>query len=869
LLAAVAAGHTILAPNVELAAAVFDAVEREFRCAGRDIWPTPHVRDFSSWLREQYAQRQLLGGNWLRCLTDVEERELWREVIDASERGRDFLDPAAAAGAARRARRAVLEYGIPLRAVANDPSEESQAFLQWNRTFEQRCRDLSCVSADMLLGGMQGAQRPITWIESPVWRPMARQWLAQHGHVLEPQRTAATSAKRFHAASPAAELSAIADWARLSLVADERFRAWICVPDLRRRRAEVQGAMDAALAPRRFSLQADPGAAPYAVAGGTALADYAPVRAALDTLAASLGPVPFVRFSALLRAPEFQASQADASAAALLDIALRRRARSEADLESWLDLADRVAAGEELGIVAAAQRLRASRRALAQQHGSHNLSEWVRAWIAALEAGPWALRARWSSVEFQAAEAFRELLAALATADAVFGAHSQESAQRVLHHAARDTAFQTQTGVPAVWVSGQLLDPWLNYDGLWISGCGDNQWPPPVEPIPLLPVRLQRDYGVISAAAETQLEFASDLQSRWQSRALECVFSHADPADGSLSAPSPLLRDAVSPYSPRLETVAQPHWRALFDAAPALERFSDELAPPFAAGERTRGVATLRAQSRCAFRGFAETRLRAQPLEEPTPGFNEFERGRLVHEALQFIWSNLMNSNALLMLAPQAQQQLLGEAADRALALVCRTRDPGPRWRSRERVRLRSVLEKWLDVERRRAPFAVESLEEGEQPANFAGLEFRVRIDRVDRLLADGARVLIDYKTGSADPDWRGDRPDNPQLPIYALLRPEALIAVAYGKVSAGDPGFVAEAERGEIFTPSPRKSSLEGMPSFAALVNLWSQRVTRLAEEFAAGRAEVAPTLQACRRCHLHGLCRVPAALEQEGEFE
>lgn len=809
------------------------------------------------------------GESSLRCLTDVEERELWREVIDASESGRDFLDPAAAAGAARRARRTALDYGIPLHAVAGDPAEEAQAFSQWNRRFEQRCRDLGCLSADMLLAGTHSVQRPISWIESPVWRPMARQWLAKYGQVLAPQRTLTTSARRFHAPSPAAELSAIADWAQMNLRADERFRAWICVPDLGRRRAEVQSAMDAALAPRRFGLQAEPGAAPYALAGGTALADFAPVRVALDTLAAALGSLPFVRFSALLRAPEFQGSDAEASAAARLDVELRRRARSEADLDSWLDLAERVAADEQLGIVSAVQRLRASRRASAQLRGSHYFSEWVSAWLAALEAGPWALRARWSSVEYQAAERFRELLAALATADAVFGAHSPESAQRVLGRAARDTAFQGQTGVPAVWVSGQLLDPWLNYDGLWMSGCGDNQWPPPVEPVPLLPVRLQREYGVIPAAAETQLRFASDLQSRWQLRARECVFSHADPADGSLSAPSPLLRDAVLPYSPQREAVAQPHWRALFDRAPTLERLIDELAPPFAASERTRGVATLRAQSRCAFRGFAETRLQAKPLEEPIPGFNELERGRLVHEALQFIWTNLMNSNALLMLAPPAQRQLLGEAADRALGLVCRIRDPGPRWRSRERVRLNRVLEKWLDVERRRAPFAVESLEEGEEQANIAGLEFRVRIDRVDRLVADGARVLIDYKTGSADPDWRGDRPDNPQLPIYALLRPEALIAVAYGKVSAGDPGFVAEAERGEIFTPSPRKSTLEGLPNFAALVDLWSQRVRRLAEEFAAGRAEVAPTLVACRSCHLQGLCRVPAALEENGEFE
>ena len=71
--------------------------------------------------------------------------------------------------------------------------------------------------------------------------------------------------------------------------------------------------------------------------------------------------------------------------------------------------------------------------------------------------GPWtlALRHRWSSVEYQAAERFRELLGQLATADALFGAQSRPSAQRILRRAARDTAFQAQTGIPPVWVSAQ------------------------------------------------------------------------------------------------------------------------------------------------------------------------------------------------------------------------------------------------------------------------------------------------------------------------------------------------------------------------------------------------------------------------------
>jgi len=123
--------------------------------------------------------------------------------------------------------------------------------------------------------------------------------------------------------------------------------------------------------------------------------------------------------------------------------------------------------------------------------------------------------------------------------------------------------------------------------------------------------------------------------------------------------------------------------------------------------------------------------------------------------------------------------------------------------------------------------------------------------------------VLIDYKTGAAIADWRGDRPDNPQLPIYALLQPEALVAVAYARVNAADSGFIAEAERRDIFKLGARSSPLEGMPNFAALVGLWAGRVERLAAAFASGRAEVAPTLKACRSCKLQGLCRVPAALE------
>ena len=111
------------------------------------------MRDLAGWLREHYVQRDLEDSESPRVLSDVVERELWRAVIDTADRGPEFLDPGGAARAARRARRTLREYAIPLQALIEDDSEEVQAFLAWNHAFDERCRALGCISPDALFEG--------------------------------------------------------------------------------------------------------------------------------------------------------------------------------------------------------------------------------------------------------------------------------------------------------------------------------------------------------------------------------------------------------------------------------------------------------------------------------------------------------------------------------------------------------------------------------------------------------------------------------------------------------------------------------------------------------------------------------------------
>ena len=862
LIEAAEAGRTVLTPNAELAAALTEAIERAHRAAQRALWPTPRIRDFGGWLKERHVRHQLADSTTPRALSEAEERELWRRAVLESEAG--FLEPSGAARAARHARRAMAEYGIPRRALAAYASEEALALADWSARFAAQCAELHCIGSERLfeLAVERPAEEqvPPLWIESPQWRPVAKAWLERHaGPPLEPDRVESCAAHIVKADSPAAELASLAQWAREHLTADPQFRAWICVPDVNLRRAEVTDALDAALAPQRFMLAESAGGAPYALAGGTPLADQAPVRGALEFLSAASGAVSFTRFSALLRSPELSASPAEAAAAARLDAAMRRHAPHEAALADWLVCAARI--GRELPAAAALDRLCAALRLLESASGEQPMSRWLGVWTAALEAGPWALRQRWSSAEFQAAERFRELLAALAVGDLIFGRHSRASAERLLKRAARDTVYQIQTGVPAVWISSQLNDPWLTYQGIWVSGCDETRWPPPLDPIPMLPTSLQREYGVIGASADGQREFARDLERRWCMRARTVVFSCADEGATRRVSPSPLLPVTASLERP--PAAPQPHWREALAGAPALEQLRDEEAPPFAADERTRGVATLRAQSQCAFRGFAETRLAVDVLERPIPGFNERERGELLHDALERIWLDLESSAGLLARRAQADglARLVAASTQRAIEKLRERRDPGHRWRARERQRLAALLHKWLAIEAARAPFAVERLETGSEIARHGGLEFAVRVDRIDRLL-DGGRILIDYKSGAVHADWRGERPENPQLPVYALLHRRELVAVAYGRINAAECDFVVESARGDIL-PNKRASRLEDFATFAELIEQWARRIERIALEFARGHAAVAPTPLACRSCRLQALCRIPSVFE------
>jgi hypothetical protein len=116
--------------------------------------------------------------------------------------------------------------------------------------------------------------------------------------------------------------------------------------------------------------------------------------------------------------------------------------------------------------------------------------------------------------------------------------------------------------------------------------------------------------------------------------------------------------------------------------------------------------------------------------------------------------------------------------------------------------------------------------------------------------------VLIDYKSGEASAkSWEGDRPDEPQLPLYLLTAGLDFAALAFARCKRGKLGFEGYAD-GKHIIHGLKDPSLGWKPQ----QKHWREVLERLAAGFREGRAAVDPKSgdKTCKFCRLNALCRV-----------
>ncbi len=821
--------------------------------AGATAWLAPRYIPWDVWLGEVWQASGFRPHAPLPAsvLTPRQSRTLWERATSRALVETTLAAPGALAAQAAASWQRACDWGVPVEEIRKAARSPDAAFLvraigyYTAACVEGSWQDPAALAAALaarfrrgeatvdgpvtlagferpspaqrdLVGAMQEAGVPVT-VESADGRPGG----------------GGRSVSVLDAPDRDAELRAAGAWARDRLLAEPGRRVAIIVPDLAGRALQAGRLIAEGFSPG-WQLRPGEGSG-INVSYGRPLADYGLIDAALGVLGLIREDPDFSALGRLLRSPFLAPSGADGRAA--LELSLRELPDRRWDLGRLQ---------EALGVPAArlpetAMAFIDTLAGVAAQRGDWRARAMPAVWAQRIDtlltrvgwAGAWSREKAMESETWQLVNAWRNGLNQFAATGPVSGPVTGHGALAQVAAIARETLFQPESDDQSVQVMGMLEASGMSFDALWITGLDTTTWPPPQRPDPLLPIGLQRDYGMPDATPADTLDYARRICTALLGSAPEVVVSWPRrQGDAELTA-SPLLAGL-----PAAGSVAQvPVYAETLAGVAALIRVEPDPAPPLAAGETLPGGhGVLSAQRKQPFEAFARYRLRAEPLETPVAGLSARERGTVIHRALEAVYRRWPERDRVAAAGAAERARAAAEAVEWALARYGRGADPRLAGLiALERQRCATLVGRFIEADLARPGFREVVCEEPRQ-VTVGPLRLSIRPDRIDAV--QGGWAIIDYKTGATG-TATGTDPENPrqlQLVVYAMSQPGQVRALAVGVVHPHRIGYRG-ARDGELEWPGTGMQSVDDWP---ALLNAWKAQVHGLAEAVAAGDARV-----------------------------
>jgi ATP-dependent helicase/nuclease subunit B len=901
-------GAAVITSTVRAARALRYQYSRQQQVAGRQGWRNPQILAWEPWLKTLWDAAILRGAETRIVLNNAQEAELWLQVLAQDEAGKQTISIAGLAGQAQQAWQAMHQYRIELREIRGDDNIDTKAFSRWAVELEKVCRRAQLRSSSQVESELTNLLRarkvplPETIFLVGFDRTTPAQNLLIDGlraagcqvelSELESSSDAggSTSVVTF-ARTLEEEIEGAAQWVRATLLENPNQRIGVVMPSLGDMRERLDAVFRRVLAPSSMNIHAANARLPYEFSLGTPMDRMPAVRTALRLLAWLDKSLPPEDVSWLVVHGGFGSGPADARA--MMDKKFRERDFqvggnvSFSTFQEWLT---RGGANEERSSLRRSlERLAvAANRADLKQHRSY--VDWREAMEELLPAAEWNLLTATDSAEYQLLRRWSALLNELSSLSAVTGSVPFSDAIRRLQSLAGTMLFTLETRHAPVQILGVSEAAGLTFDRIWWMNAQAASWPPRGHAQPFLPWSVQRAVHMPYADPAADAAFAERVTRRILNSApsviVSCALQESDPTTASAHAPSPeiAISPAVRSALPGVPLIAMEEFLSSEVEAPisregdakasALEVVDEEPAVPFHGTQVRSGVTFLKDQAACPFRAFAEMRLVAEPIGKADTALPAKAQGIILHEVLQLFWGQMKSQKRLLESTEDECREMLRTHIHYALRRFREHADES--WQRAllgiEADRIESRLMDWLEVEKRRPDFTVVKTEDTLEQMHLGGVELCCRIDRIDQ--GEQGMVLLDYKTGKVDSKaCDGERPDEPQLPAYAVLRQDSatgetpLAGIAFAGLHPRNVGVTVVGSVAGVFSVAPGATSnpRENMSP----EGLWQQQeewrttLTRLAEDFVVGVAVVDPKKgrETCRYCAQGLLCRIREA--------
>lgn len=865
LLPAIERGEPIITANNRLRNHLLRAYGQSRKQQGHKVWLTPAIFTLSQWLQQAWETLQNRQTDISRAIIASSSQRLWlweKVIADAPDMDLLLAEPLAQSAdtALTQLERWRLDDSLldPARADTFAPGANSESFYRWLLLFRAAMEERGWITTENAWQRLASVWTDCLPIEPVIHLLGFDELMPLESHLLT------TAAQTIHyinlpapqsrccrtlAANEEQELLAAALWSQAILETDPAATIGIIVPNLGQIRDKVERLFSEVFEPLAGMPDQARSTAPFNFSAGTPLASVPLIHCALTLLGLNRQHQELERLCDLLQSPFFGDGESESLFRTLLVQRLRDTGQfsiSGSDLRHHAQkiheqLRGRQLSDEQNG-ARLLHRLNQFYEARRQQAARGSARQWSQWFTEQLTQLGWPGERRLDSQEYQQMTHWQRLLEQFSTLDSHHAGHSELlSAYQALIQLAQQaskTPFQAQTPDSPVQILGALEGDSLRFNYCWMTGLHHRQWPPAPAPNPFLPIALQRDLNMPHASAEREFRYASRLTDHYRQCAEQVVFSTPAHDDIGELRPSALIEEmdvtALDELTGgRISATALNRQQLLAHAQLKLQENS--YGPALSPDEIVRGGSSLfKMQAACPFNAFVQLRLGARWPEPPVIGFSAIDRGNILHDALAIIWRDLHSQEALQQLDSESLIQRISSAVADAILPLKNRRRAGDRYCELEQQRLTALIGNWLEEEKERAPFTVIAVEEA-NTVTFAGLALNLRIDRIDET-SDSKRLLIDYKTGSPkSSSWLGDRPDEPQLPLYAVSSDQPVDAIAFAQLNAKNRGWIGFGQ------DDLHQAGIVSAPlAWPEMLASWTTTLEQLAENFKQGDARV-----------------------------
>lgn len=851
-------GVTLVTPTRRMAGLVADRHHTAMLDAGQLTWESPSVLPFGGWLTQTFQYMALIEDAQISgsiLLSPEQERVVWEQAVgEDSAVGIDQV--ADLAVLAMNAWSSALLWELPLGTIAKSGGrQEVRAFVHWADRFQQRCRDLNAIDHHSFATQLAGRE-PLCSVLPAKFRflgysrlpPLLNriEQLVDGGaetHVQSSELSGSTLDYR-EFANREIELATAMRWARECKRMRPHAAVSIALAGVRRVDSDLGQRLQ-----RAFSSAPEPADEVYQVQLycpiAETLAEVGIVETALLILD-SRRSRPWDDISRLLLSPYFGDAERERERRALLDARLRQRSNVEVNIASVID----AARNSRVQCPALVDRLEALARGVQEIPSRQRMHDWMAFAKKQLTTAGWPGARELTASEQVAVREWQRAMDAAAELDAVLPTCSWPDAASRWRAILRSRRLLPPAEVNAVQVVTLEEAAFLDLDALWVAGMHDGAWPDVTPASPLIPFALQRRHGLPGADPDLELSYADGVVEHLRAHHPTSIWSYA-----KLDGETPRRKLPKVSCVAAVANPIMPWPRA--NPSQIYDLIDDSHALVLAGGSTiTGGVGLFTDQAACPMRAFARHRLRAQSPEDPSPGLNAMQRGNLIHAVMAKLWTRIGSSAELRRIGEQEVQRMLNACTTSVVEEFRARYHLLDQYWELERERLRDLGREWLQLELAREAFEVLACEQS-RPATIGEYTINTRVDRIDRL-ANGQILIVDYKTGQVSrASWAAPRPDQPQLPLYAVTADDERIAgIAYARLKKGSCKIVDE-PHGITNDSAIDDGSVAG---WNLQMGDWRLALEGLAGEIETGLAVADPKRGAstCRNCDLQCLCRI-----------